>query len=144
MFYAGESFGEPPLFADITYPSNAVAETDVVVWKLSKSSFIKLLKADFDLHMEMTKNLSRRLYYKATVLKEVSSQSPKHRLITLIDYLKKEASSKKGYYEVPYTRKQLAEMTGLRVETVIRNIKALEKAGYVMIKDRKVYRKSGL
>ncbi len=144
MYNAGESFGEPPLFADITYPSNAVAETDVEVWKLSKSSFIKLLSADFDLHMEMTKILSKRIHYKAIILKEISSQSPKHRLITLIDYLKKGAASEKGYYEVPYTRKQLAEMTGLRVETVIRNIKALEKAGYVMIKKRKVYRKSGL
>ncbi len=141
IFYAGDSFGEPPLFADLTYPSNAVAETDTVVWKLSKSSFFNLVREHFDLHLKMTKVLSQRLHYKATILKEISSQSPKHRLITLIDYLKKDVLSEEGLYEVPYTRKQLAEMTGLRVETVIRNIKALEKSGYLTIKNRKVYRK---
>jgi CRP-like cAMP-binding protein len=63
-----------------------------------------------------------------------------HRLITLIDYLKKEEPGTERFYRVPYTRKELAEMTGLRVETVIRNIKALEKLGFLTIKNRKVYR----
>lgn len=141
VFREGESFGEPPLFADIVYPSNAVAETDAVVWKLSKDSFFKLLREHFDLHLKMTEVLSKRLDYKAMLLKEISSQSPKHRLLTLIDYMKNTADAGKDFYEVPYTRKQLAEMTGLRVETVIRNIKALEKLGYIIIKNRKVFRK---
>ena len=145
VFSAGESFGEPPLFADVTYPSNAVAETDALVWKLSKNSFLRLLKENFEVHLHISEILSGRLHYKAMIMKEISSQSPKHRLITLIDYLKsKSVLPEDGFYEVPYTRKQLAEMTGLRVETVIRNIKALEKGGFVVIKNRKVYRKNGL
>ena len=41
---------------------------------------------------------------------------------------------------VEITRQQIADLTGLRVETVIRAIKSLEKKGEVTIKDRKVYR----
>ena len=142
VFEKKESFGEPPLFIDLPYPSSAIAEEDTVVWKLSKESFFQLLRENFDLHLKLTKVLSQRLHYKATLLKEISSQSPIHRLITLIDYLKKEAPNKERFYRVPYTRKELAEMTGLRVETVIRNIKKLEKMGCLTIKNRKIYRKT--
>jgi len=43
-------------------------------------------------------------------------------------------------YKVELTRQQLADLTGLRVETVIRSIKKLEQKGELLIKDRKVYR----
>ena len=36
--------------------------------------------------------------------------------------------------------RQLADLTGLRVETVIRATKSLEKKGELQIKKRKVYR----
>ena len=74
-------------------------------------------------------------------MKEISSHDPEHRILTLIDYLKEKASETSGYYEVPFTRQQIADMTGLRVETVIRSIKSLEQKKKVKIENRKVYRK---
>lgn len=141
MFKAGESFGEPPLFSGFSYPSNAVAVTDASVWKLSKDKFFDILAKNFELHLQFTRSLSERLHYKAMIMKEISSHDPEHRILTLIDYLKEKASSTNGYYEVPFTRQQIADMTGLRVETVIRSIKSLEQKGKVSIEKRKVYRK---
>jgi CRP-like cAMP-binding protein len=43
-------------------------------------------------------------------------------------------------YEVELTRQQIADLTGLRVETVIRSIKSLEKKGKLKIVSRKVWR----
>ena len=141
MFKEGESFGEPPLFSGFSYPSNAVAVTEAVVWKLSKDKFLEILAENFELHLNFTRSLSERLHYKAMIMKEISSHDPEHRILTLIDYLKEKDNSSNGYYEVTLTRQQIADMTGLRVETVIRSIKSMEQKGKVLISKRKVYRK---
>ncbi|MGK7395990.1 MAG: Crp/Fnr family transcriptional regulator [Candidatus Cyclobacteriaceae bacterium M3_2C_046] len=144
IFHAGESFGEPPLFADFTYPSHAVAIEDSQVFKLPKSQLINLLKAHFDIHWKITYILSKRLQYKSMIMRELASHPPEHRILSLIDHLKveKPAEQKAGtMYEIPFTRQQIADMTGLRVETVIRSIKSLEEKGKVQIINRKVYRK---
>ncbi|MNH36458.1 hypothetical protein D3C87_1912320 [compost metagenome] len=73
---------------------------------------------------------------------EISSQEPEHRVLKLIDYFKTKISKTpiNTDYKVEITRQQIADLTGLRVETVIRAIKALEKKGELTIKNRKVYR----
>lgn len=141
VFEPGDSFGEPPLFAGLNYPSNAVAVEVSEVWKLPRENFFNLLKDHFDLHLALTVRLCERIHYKATIMREISSYAPEHRILTFIDYLKEKADLKKDEpYEVPFTRQQIADMTGLRVETVIRTIKALEQQGKVTISNRKVYR----
>lgn len=141
MFKDGESFGEPPLFADFPYPANAVAVIDSVVWKLPKENLIRLLKENFDLHLKFCAILSNRLQFKAMIAKEMSSHAPDHRILTLIDYFKEKAKENDDFYEVPFTRQQLADMTGLRVETVIRSIRALAEKKELKIIKRKVFRK---
>lgn len=73
---------------------------------------------------------------------EISSQDPRHRILRLLDYLKQSVLKNKTpfSFQVDLTRQQLADLTGLRVETVIRVIKDLEKKGELKIKNRKVYR----
>ena len=73
---------------------------------------------------------------------EISSQEPEHRILRILDYLKKHVHKKEEpfSFKVDLTRQQIADLTGLRVETVIRATKALEKKGELKIKSRKVYR----
>jgi CRP-like cAMP-binding protein len=40
IFEDNESFGEPPLFADFKYPSDAIAIKDTVLMKLRKETFL--------------------------------------------------------------------------------------------------------
>lgn len=142
FFYAGQSFGEPPLFANVRYPANAEAVTDSEVYQLHKEQFLNLLSANPAVHLEITETLAKRLYYKAIMVSEISSQEPEHRILRILDYLKKHVHKKEGpfSFKVDLTRQQIADLTGLRVETVIRATKALEKKGELMIKSRKVYR----
>lgn len=140
MFKEGESFGEPPLFGDFPYPANADAVIDSVVWKLPKENFIHLLKENFELHLKFCATLSKRLQFKAMIAKEISSYTPEHRILTLIDYFKEKADLSEPEYEVPFTRQQIADMTGLRVETVIRTIKGLVGKKELTIVNRKVFR----
>ena len=65
-----------------------------------------------------------------------------HRILRVLDYLKKHVHKLEGRYafKVDLTRQQIADLTGLRVETVIRAMKGLEKKGELLIKQRKAFR----
>lgn len=89
MFSAGQSFGEPPLFASVKYPANAEALTDAVVIQLHKEPFFELLAEHPDIHLKITQTLASRLFYKAVMASEIASQEPEHRILRIIDYFKK-------------------------------------------------------
>jgi CRP-like cAMP-binding protein len=142
IFYKEQSFGEPPLFIDINYPANAVAIEKSEIYILPKDRFFTLLKNHSDIHLNITKNLAKRLYYKAIIASEISSQEPGHRILRFFDYLKHDIYKLEGKFtlKIEHTRQQISDLLGLRVETVIRAIKQLEKQGEVKIEKRKVYR----
>lgn len=137
---AGESFGELPLFDGMPYAASAIANEESVILRLAKSSFIELLKEEPEIHFAFSRLLSQRLRFKFLLLKELAYADSEHRITTLLDYLKQtrknicETSNK-----VMLTRQQIAEMTGLRVETVIRSIRHLCEKGLVHINRGKVY-----
>jgi len=133
-FDPGESFGEPPFFAGGAYPASAIAETDCTVWTCPRSGFLKLLEARPDVHLALTRTLSRRLIYKSLMLGEIAIEEAEHRLATLFGHLARIAGKMPGAdYRIPLTRQQLADMTGLRVETVIRTVKGMEARGVLAI-----------
>ncbi len=142
IFYKEQSFGEPPLFLNQNYPANAIAVDSSEVLLLSKNNFMKLLEENAAISLKIIENLAQRLYYKSIMAAEMSTQEPEHRVLKLIDHgiayfnFRKEANG----YLINFTRQQIGDLTGLRVETVIRTIKALEKKGLLKIINRKVYR----
>lgn len=139
FFEAGESFGEPPLLGNFPYPSSAMTVTASKIWRISKQHFLQLLKDHFELHLKLDKTLCHRLQYKAMILAEISSHTPEHRLTTILNYLKAKINSEEAdKILIPYTRQQLGDMTGLRVETVIRTVKKMEQKGILALDGRKI------
>ncbi len=68
------------------------------------------------------------------------SQDPESKVEGILNYLKLNSDYKSQYsYEVPLTRQQIANLTGLRVETVIRTVKKLENRKKIVIRNRKIY-----
>lgn len=139
MFKAGQSFAEPPLFLESVYPASAVAITDAGILVLEKSRFIQLLQQHFDVQLRLLETLSQRLYFKSVMAREISLYDAGHRIITLIDFLKEREGFAGQLYPVTLTRQQIADLTGLRVETVIRAIRYLSGKELVQ-KGRKIYR----
>lgn len=140
IFHPGESFGEPPILGNFAYPSSAIAIMKSQVWRLPKPEFIRLLKENFDLHLKLDEVLCKRLQYKSMVLTEISSHDPEHRITTILKYFKKKLvkSAVNEKLIIPFTRQQLADMTGLRVETVIRTVKKMEKEGKIKLEGHKI------
>ena len=140
FFTDKQSFGEPPLFGDYNYPASAICEEPTEVYQLTKVHFLKLILNEPETHLKFTEILCKRMIYKAKIMQEVSIHPPEHRILTLLTYFKSNSGTNDNdSYEVLLTRKQISELTGLRVETVIRAIKKLEKQKALIIKDRKVY-----
>jgi CRP/FNR family transcriptional regulator, cyclic AMP receptor protein len=141
----GESFGEIPLFDDDPYVSSAIANEDCEIYKLPKEQFHKLIEAHPKIHLNFSRLLSERLRYKFRLIKEISHKNPEQVVISLLDYLveyDKNVCSECNLIKL--TRQQIADMSGLRVETVIRVIKQLEKNNIVTIVRGKVHYTKGM
>ncbi|MBM2846083.1 MAG: Crp/Fnr family transcriptional regulator [Bacteroidetes bacterium] len=130
LFTSGESFGEPPFFTESDYPASAEAMEPSEVWKIPRDAFLRLLKENFEIHLELVRTLCTRLIYKSTMLSELAIEEAEHRIVTLLRHLAATGEpSGTAQVRLPFTRQQIADMTGLRVETVIRTIKSLEQKG---------------
>lgn len=139
IFGGKQSFGDSLLFLDKFYPTNAVCLIPSEIIRVSKDKFLKLIKTYPDLSLEMNACLSQRLYFKSIMLQNMASLNPVARIIGLLDYLKSYYDDSCGNcFEVELTRQQMANLVGLRVETVIRVLKKMEKAGSVTFKNRRI------
>lgn len=140
MIEPGECFGELPLFDDQPFAATAIANEDAVIIRLHRSTFLQLIKENPEIHFAFSKLLSERLRFKFFLLKEMANHNPEHSISTLLGYFKQ---TKKNICpdcnKVKLTRQQIADMTGLRVETVIRTIKNLQTKGELTIDKGKVY-----
>lgn len=135
-----ECFGEFPLFDDEPYAASAIADEDSVIIRLHQSSFHQLLKENSDLHFKFSRLLTQRLRFKFLILKELAKHNPENSISTLLNYFKqhrKNICTKCN--KLNLTRQQIADMTGLRVETVIRTMKSMQMKGELQITKGKVY-----
>lgn len=137
---AGESFGELPLFDDQPYAASAFAVEESMILRLHKSTFLKMLQENPDIHFSFTRLMTERLRFKFYIIKEIAYHDPENSVSRLLQYLKeKQKNFCPKCNQVKLTRQQIADMTGLRVETVIRTIRNLQEKGQVKINRGKVY-----
>ncbi len=136
----GECFGEMPLFDNGPYAATAITIDESVVLRLQKSSFLQLIKDKPDIHFSFSQLLAKRVRFKFLLLKSLALHSPEARIATLLNYLK---SENKNFCptcnQLKLTRQQIADMTGLRVETVIRAMRNMHDKGELVIEKGKVY-----
>lgn len=136
-FTDGQSFGEPPLFIDEKYPATAVAFQDCKIIKLSKEKFLKILDEYPSIQKQFLKLMAQRIHSKARASKDIINQKPEFRIVAFLNTHKKGNSSTKEL--VPFTRQEIANFTGLRVETVIRVFSKMKADKKIDIINHKIY-----
>ena len=135
----GQSVGESALFLEGTYPINAIALIPCKVLKLPRSAFIDLLLTSPEISMEINKRISSFLHFKHVMGQIVCTHNPMVKLMALLDYLKSIHQEKEPFaFQVPFTRQEMANLTGLCVETTIRTVKTMERNKIVKIRNRKI------
>ena len=136
----GESFGELPLFDGEPFAATAIANEDSVIVTLRRPLFLHLLKEHFEIYLSLNKILTERLRFKLFILKEIAYHSPENSISELLHYFKlnnKNICAKSN--RIKLSRQQIADMTGFRVETVIRSIKKLEFNGKLAVEKGEIY-----
>lgn len=135
----GQSFGESLLFINHPYPINAVALTDCTIIKLGRSEFMSLLRNNPKITMDLFVSMSERLFHKYNMLFTLSSTDAQTKIKGMLDYEKiLHGKSHDNSFIVPYTRQQIANLTALRVETVIRSLRKMAEKGILKLEGRKI------
>jgi CRP-like cAMP-binding protein len=136
----GESIGELPLFDGGVYAATAIANKASKVLRLPKQDFHALLKEMPEIHFAFSRLLTERLRFKFFLLKEMATNDSEKIITALLGYLyEKNHHVCKICNQVMLNRREIAEMTGLRVETVIRVMRHLNEKGIIQIRNRKAY-----
>lgn len=130
-------FGEPAVLLEKPFPGNVeVISEQAEILKIKRENFLQYLKNNPDWCLEFTKSIAEKSIIKSNSLKNIVFLNPEDRIIKQFnDY--KEGAEQKMVIEL--TRKELSNMTGLRIETIIRTIKKMEKEGKLEIKNGKVF-----
>lgn len=137
---AGEAFGELPLFDGEPYGASAVADSPCSLLRLSTVSFHELLAERPDIHLAFTQSLVSHLRFKFFLFNALAKNNPQTVLVELIDYFNRHGKLIcRDCNRLMVTRQQLANMLGLRVETVIRAIKQLQQEDKLCIVKGKVF-----
>ena len=139
IFSDGESFAEPPIFIDETYPSNAAAVTDSVIMRILKERFLQLLDEHPALQRKFLVLFSKRIFAKSLLARELVSSSPEDRIRNFLHHYKKKHSDGPDRVHIGVTRQEIANSTGLRVETVIRTLQKMRTKNIVSIIDKKLF-----
>ncbi|MFY1046315.1 Crp/Fnr family transcriptional regulator [Chryseobacterium sp. GP-SGM7] len=136
----GHSIALSTLFAGKPYPVNAVAIEESEVIRLPKASYFEILKKQPEYYTDIVHCLSEHMHYKFLMTQSMAFHSPSEKLMTLMNYIKYSHHDQKQFsLQIQLTRQQLASLTGLSVETVIRVIKNMEKEGVLKIQNRKIF-----
>ena len=134
-FSQGQSFGEPPLFIGKRYPASAIAFQNTEVIRINKEKFFAILDEHPTILKEFLQLMARRIHNKATTSKDLINQKADFRIIAFLNSYKKSDTKEL----IPFTRQEIANFTGLRVETVIRTISRMAKKKQIDIINHKIY-----
>ncbi len=121
FFDPGEMFGEVAVFEGKPYPASAQAVADMKVLVIKKEDFLLFLSAHPQVALGIINVLGGRLRDAQGRLKDLAGERVEQRLARTLLML----SSKLGP-TLPFTRQEIADMTGTTTETAIRLMSRLK------------------
>ena len=137
FFNSGDIFGEVAVIEDKPYPASAIAAEDVSTLAINRQAFRDFIGHHPAVALAMVGILSARLREAQSRLHDLAGERVEQRLARTLERL----SSKLGR-ELPFTRQDLADMSGTTLETTVRFLSRLKdeavissKRGLVVIED---------
>lgn len=140
MPFDGHCLAETYLFHDRKYAVNAIALTECEIIRLEKNKLMEMLKEQPELFFKMYSYTADRMHYRYIIAAPFSFKDPLTKLHLIMSHVKSNFGSQEKFsYHIPYTRQQLASLTGMRIETVIRAIKKMEQQNMLKIDGTKIF-----
>ena len=126
FFGPGEIFGEVAVFEDKPYPASAQVATKTKVLEIKKENFLSFLSDRPQVALQIIGVLGGRLRDAQSRLKDLAGERVEQRLARILLML----CSKLGP-TLPFTRQEIADMTGTTTETAIRIMSRLKDGGII-------------
>lgn len=138
--FKGHCIGESYLYTDKPYGINATALAPCEIIILTKSQYFTLIQKKPEIILDVNGYTAERLHFRYLVSSFLSIKDPVIKIQKLLDHLKNYFGHTEPYsFQVPYTRYQLATLTGFRLETIIRVIKKMQSLKILKIENSKIY-----
>ncbi len=140
MVCANEGFGEVAILDEGVHVVTAIADSSCTILKISTTAFLEILNEYGSIQLMITKQIAKDLRFKHFITKLICNHSPEEIISGLLEKLNEERRLIcPECNRLMLTRQQLANMTGLRVETIIRTMKIMEKEEKLNIVRGKVF-----
>lgn len=123
---------------NLEFYNEFIAVTKIETWEFSLDQFELMMSENFEITREIMRYLAILVNLKTITLSATLGNSPRDKVMFLLDALKPRMV-KAGISKIPYTRQDMANYLGIRVETMIRTIKELEAEGKIQIEKGKIY-----
>ena len=136
-----EIFGGIAVVRGFPYPANAVAMEDTEVLKMSRKNLLSVMDRFPNLMYCMAMNIGDRIKGTHETLKSIALEKVESRIASLLIKLSDKAGEKKPEgieINMKLTKQDIAEMVGTTVETSIRTMSKLTKAGHITAKSGKI------
>lgn len=130
-------FGGIAVLRGFPYPANAVAMEDTEVLKVSRKNLMSILDRFPNLMYCLAANIGDRIKGSHETLKSIALEKVESRIASLLIKLSDKAGEKTPdgtAISMKLTKQDIAEMVGTTVETSIRTMSKLSKAGLVISK----------
>ena len=126
FFGPGEMFGEVAVFENKPYPASAQAAEPTRVLAIERGRFLEFLAKRPEFALRIIYVLGGRLRDAQNRLRDIAGERVEQRIASILLML----SSKLGP-SLPFTRQEIADMSGTTTETAIRVMSRLGKKGIV-------------
>lgn len=126
IFTPGHTFGEVAVFDGIPYPATAVSVGRSTVLGIKRDAFLRYLGENPTVALKIINLLGGRLRDAHDRLRDMAGERVEQRIANTLLML----SAKLGP-TIPFTRQEIAAMTGITTETAIRLTTRLKESGII-------------
>lgn len=135
----GDVLGQSSIITENRANLSATALNDMEVCFIPKEKIITPIKSNPEFTMEVLKSVVSDLKDSNEVVLNLSQKSVKQRIATTLIYLKDNfGEDENGYLNLNISREDLASIVGTAIESCIRNISILKKAGLIKLSGKKM------
>jgi CRP/FNR family transcriptional regulator, nitrogen oxide reductase regulator len=131
---AGEYFGNLAILSGRGYAETAIAQTDCCILHISAPDFEKILKVHPDVTMKVLQAVGQRLEESQEIVKQLSTYTADQRIAASLIRLARKLGEQKQtglLIQLPFSRQDLAAMTGTTIETVSRVMSRFSAEGLI-------------
>ena len=131
---SGEYFGSLTIFGERAYTETAIAQTDCCILQISAADFECILSDHPDVTRKVLEAVSQRLMASQEIVKQLSAYTAEQRIASALLRLARKLGEVRGaniLIQLPFSRQDLAAMTGSTTETVSRVMSRFAEDGWI-------------